>query len=128
MVLYYILYIYYYYINYYYILLLLLYIYIYYYIIYSILYYTLLFFCSIFLSQYYSLLFLLSQSPLPPLPNHLILLSQYSKYTCRYLHTSIYIQSSSNNLTPHKLSEVNVEWCSFNVCVRVLVLSWRLSI
>ena len=44
----------------------------------------------------------------------------HSKYTCRELVILIYIPDSSpNNLTPHKLSEVNVEWCSFNVCVSV---------
>ena len=35
--------------------------------------------------------------------------SQYSFYTCRYLHILIYILSVSNNLTPHVLSEWMVE-------------------
>ena len=38
--------------------------------------------------------------------------SSHSKYTCRYLHILIYILSSKN-LTPHVLSEGNVEWCRF---------------
>ena len=44
---------------------------------------------------------------------HPILSFQYSFYTCRYLHTVIYIISLKNNLTPHKLSEGCLEWCSF---------------
>ena len=68
------------------------------------------------------------------LPFLLILLisSQYSFYTCRYLHILIYIIQFylpllsfpiyllifliSNNSTPHKLSEGCLEWCSFEVC------------
>jgi hypothetical protein len=94
------------------------------------------------------------------LSSHLFLFSssQYSFYTCRYLHTVIYIllpiYSSSRTiwprtfyrsgwlrcdvlkcigikfsvyvLTPHKLSEGCLEWCSF-ICVVsgwVYVLSW----
>ena len=103
------------------------YILLYTYIIYYILYYTLLFFILFFPSP---LLFLFSSpllflsfspssvlsflihspslpsssslpSPSPNIPHHL----PHSKYTCRYLDTLIYIQSSqSNNLTPHVLS------------------------
>ena len=47
----------------------------------------------------------------------------HSFYTCRYLHNLIYIlPSHPDNSTPHKLSEVNVEWCSFNVCGLCFVL------
>jgi hypothetical protein len=56
---------------------------------------------------YSSLLILPSSS----LPNH-----THSFYTCRYLHILIYILSLKNNLTPHKLSEGCLEWCSF-ICV-----------
>ena len=42
--------------------------------------------------------------------------SHHSKYTCRHLHTLIYIQSSSTILTPHVLSEWMVEVCRFEVC------------
>ena len=40
----------------------------------------------------------------------------HSKYTCRVFHLLIYVPSVSDNLTPHVLSDGNVEWCSFNVC------------
>ena len=72
-----------------------------------------------------SLLPIFSSSFLPLLfhPNH-------SKYTCRYLHILIYITITSFQyptiLTPHVLSEGNVEWCSFNVCVLVCVSCWCL--
>jgi hypothetical protein len=78
---------------------------------------------------YSSLLFpfLLSLSFIPPLPiyhpsfphspPHLSSDPRYSFYTCRYLHILIYIpDSSSNNSTPHKLSEGCLEWWSF-ICV-----------
>jgi hypothetical protein len=39
--------------------------------------------------------------------------SQYSFYTCRYLHILIYILPNPKYLTPHKLSEGCLEWCSF---------------
>ena len=53
-------------------------------------------------------------NPLPhslqflPLPSQS---SSHSKYTCRYLRNLIYIQSVSDNLTPHVLSEWMVEVC-----------------
>ena len=57
--------------------------------------------------------------------------SSHSKYTCRVLHNLIYIHNHSHpfppNLTPHVLSDGNVEWCSFSVCgvlFLVYVLSW----
>ena len=45
--------------------------------------------------------------------------SSHSFYTCRWLVILIYIPDSSNNLTPHVLSDGNVEWC-------VLVSGWVL--
>ena len=42
-------------------------------------------------------------------------LSVNSKYTCRHLDILIYIINPTI-LTPHVLSDGNVEWCSFNVC------------
>jgi hypothetical protein len=79
------------------------------------LYYTLLqfspplLFWSIFLSNHSS-----------SHPNTPLISSQYSFYTCRYLHILIYILFRSSQypkyLTPHKLSEGCLEWCSFEVC------------
>jgi hypothetical protein len=54
----------------------------------------------------------IQSSPHPILPN----LSQYSFYTCRYLHILIYIPlfpQYPKYLTPHKLSEWMVEVCRF---------------
>jgi hypothetical protein len=76
---------------------------------------------------YYSVLHLSSSVlPLPsssiPIPiiwsiSSVIPIPQYSFYTCRYLHILIYIPSSFPDvLTPHKLSEGCLEWCSF-ICV-----------
>jgi hypothetical protein len=81
------------------------------YIILYIISYTILFFCSISLPL---LLFLFYSIP-PP---------SYSFYTCRYLHTLIYISLSiipffplfKNNLTPHVLSEWMVEVCGAYLC------------
>ena len=106
-----------------------LYLILYYYILYIILYsplpliYSSVPFPSIFLLFSSSLLF----SPLlffyhPFLPPSQPFPSQYSFYTCRYFHNLIYILSVFNNpkyLTPHVLSEGNVEWCSF-ISVSVL--------
>ena len=95
---------------------------------YYILSYTLLIFCS---SSQYLLSFSSSSPPFPsniPLPH--LLFPPHSFYTCRYLDILIYIlyrsfqYSQSQNPTPHVLSEVNVEWCSFNVCVLVCVSCW----
>jgi hypothetical protein len=114
-------------------------------LLYLILYYYILYYTLLFLFLY-SLLFLLilsSQSsstfPIPyntHLLFHLFLFplfnppfrslfpsqpSQYSFYTCRYLHILIYIISLKNNLTPHKLSEGCLEWCSFmSMCLRFM--------
>ena len=64
------------------------------------------------------LLFSFSSSPsdLHSLPSFIP--SQYSFYTCRYLHILTYTlpDSSKNNLTPHVLSEWMVEVCRFEVC------------
>jgi hypothetical protein len=144
---------------YYYILYIILYYYIHYYILYPILY-----------SSPHLLPFLISSSPpilpLPSLPLlfcslpslSIILPSQYSKYTCRYLHILIYIirysktifcslpsllfptilylsvltytylyspnLHTSTILTPHVLSEWMVEVCGKYLCIDVLVLSW----
>ena len=108
-ILYYIIYIY----ILYYILYIIILLYIHYYTIiyYYIIYYTLLFF---FLSFFHPFL-LFSPSPiiyLSPLP--FLLIPRILVGT--YIYLFIFIPSQSNNLTPHKLSEVNVEWCSFNVC------------
>ena len=102
------------------------YTYIYYYILYIILllyYYTLLcftylsflFFCSILLFLFLSQSSFCSSSFLPfPLLPILIPIHLYSFYTCRYLHILIYtLPAFQTILTPHKVSEVNVEWCSF---------------
>ena len=60
---------------------------------------SLLLFPSSFLILFSSLFFLLLY----------LLSSQYSFYTCRYLHMVIYVLSVSNNSTPHVLSEWMVE-------------------
>ena len=52
-----------------------------------------------------------------PYPNISSIPSQYSFYTCRYLHILIYIPDSSSNLTPHVLSEWMVEVCGGELCV-----------
>ena len=99
-------------------------------ILYYYILYTILFFCShLFLPNLFFLRSihppLISSTTFPilfpifsPSQSPSIYLQFYSRsfYTCRYLHILIYVQSISNNLTPHKLTEVNVEWCSFNVC------------
>ena len=77
-------------------------------LLYLILYYTLLFFLFFSSSFPSSLLFLL---PIPlPIPTILYV----SVLTYGYLYSRLISQSTI--LTPHVLSDGNVEWCSFNVC------------
>ena len=61
----------------------------------------------LFRSPFLPDLFSSSQSFLPSSVPHPI-----SFYTCRYFDTLIYIQSISNILTPHKLTEWMVEVCA----------------
>ena len=99
-------------------------------IIYYILYYTIIIFYLILYSsplQSHLLSSLPSNHPNPLPSSHLFLLqSSHSFYTCRYLLTVIYIPDScKNNLTPHVLSDGNVEWCSFiSISGSVLMSIW----
>jgi hypothetical protein len=85
----------------------------------SVLTYTYLYSIRIFIPHPPHLLFHLFLFPLfnPPFRScsSSPLFSQYSFYTCRYLHILIYILSLKNNLTPHVLSEWMVEVCRFEV-------------
>ena len=102
--------------------------YIYYYILYLILYSSLLLFFFLSFSspslQILSLLPFLSL-PLQSSSSSIPSIFPHSQNTCRYLHILIYILpiilSSSDNLTPHKLTEWMVEVCRFEVCGVLLV-------
>jgi hypothetical protein len=73
-----------------------------------ILYYILYIYYILFLLFYLSLFFYSS-----PLPNHTFIL-YLSVLTYTYLYSIFLILSHlPNNLTPHKLSEGCLEWCSF---------------
>ena len=106
------------------------------YIIYYILYIVRILLYILYLILYYTLLFLLfcSSSPLPPsllsfpsLPFTILPCSSIN--LIQSIRVGIWIslfifQTHRIILTPHVLSEGNVEWCSLKYVVFVWVLSW----
>jgi hypothetical protein len=103
-------------------------------LLYIILYYTLIIYYTytiLLLLLYILYTILISSSHLSSIPlSHLSHSSSHSFYTCRYLHILIYILStsipSSNNSTPHVLSEWMVEVCGGEVYRFCLSLCFEL--
>ena len=113
------------------------------YILYTILYYYIIIIHILYIILFSSSPLLSHSLPLSPLflpllflynpllffPSTLLILQINSPHFILYVSAFgyPYLYYPDSKLTPHKLSEGNVEWCSFNVC-GVRVLSWCIGI